>query len=328
MRITTSTCPSVGLLVDWLAHGYQDDVVEGVERAASQRGANLFVFVGGSFLNEALAEANNTAFAGARHPVVDGVVALSGTLVNPLGAGACERILESLDVPVVSVGVPIASGSTVGVDNHAGLTALCEHLVEAHQARHIAMIAGPEESHESEERIAACRETLALYDITLRESHVTRQGFWLEHGRQGVVELLDRRRLMPGQVDAIVCASDLLAEGALEELTARGLRVPEDVKLTGFDGIDRGRYLSAPLTTVQQPFVELGCAAARSLLQKLDGATVPDSGRQRHIRDLRFRRRGAPDARFRAAKAELEERVSQRTRSAREPARREVARPK
>jgi LacI family transcriptional regulator len=216
----------------------------------------------------------------------------------------------------------------VGVDNHAGLTALCEHLVEAHQARHIAMIAGPEESHESEQRIAACRETLARYDITLRESHVTRQGFWLEHGRQGVVELLDRRRLMPGQVDAIVCASDLLAEGALEELTARGLRVPEDLKLTGFDGIDRGRYLSAPLTTVQQPFVELGCAAARSLLQKLDGATVPDSGRQRHVRDLRFRRRGAPDARFRAAKAELEERVSQRTRSAREPARREVARPK
>jgi hypothetical protein len=61
----------------------------------------------------------------------------------------------------------------------------------------------------------------------------------------------------------------------LLELNERNRRVPEDLIVTGFDGLDRGRYLTPPLTTIDQPVVDLGYAAGRSLLQSLDGVDVP-----------------------------------------------------
>lgn len=275
MKLTTVSCPSIGLLVDWLAIGYQGDIIQGVTRAAAQRGANLLVYFGGAFTDEALVDANNAVYASARQPVVDGVIALTSGLVGVLGADACGRVLKSLGVPVVSIGVPLDFAPSLGVDNRAGLIALCEHLVQEHDRKRFAMIAGPASSVESEERILACRETLARFGIELPESHVTRQGFQIESGAEGIAELFDRRGLNPAELDALLCANDLSAEGALLELNERGRRVPEDLVITGFDGLDRGRYLTPPLTTIAQPVVELGYAAGRSLLQSLDGVDVP-----------------------------------------------------
>jgi len=275
LKLTTASCPSIGLLVDWLAIGYQGDIIQGVARAAAQRGANLIVYFGGEFTDEPLVDANNAVYASARQPVVDGVVALTGGLVGALGADACGRILKSLDVPVVSIGLPVDFATSLGVDNRAGLIALCEHLVQVHECKRFAMIGGPAASIESEERISACRETLARFGIELGESHVTRQGFQIESGAAGIAELFDRRGLNPDELDAILCANDLSAEGAVLELNERNRRVPEDLLVTGFDGLDRGRYLTPPLTTVDQPVLDLGYAAGRSLLQSLDGVDVP-----------------------------------------------------
>ncbi|HKO93064.1 MAG TPA: substrate-binding domain-containing protein [Polyangiaceae bacterium] len=263
------------MLIDWLAIGYQGDIVQGVARAAAQRGANLLVYFGGAFTDEALTQANNAVYASARHPSVDGVIALAGGLVGALGADACRRILKGLAVPIVSIGLPIDFGASLGVDNHAGLRQLCEHLVQVHGKKRFAMIGGPASSVESEERIQVCRETLAGFGIELSENQVTRQGFQIESGTEGIAELVDRRRLDPTQLDVILCANDLSAEGALVELNKRNRRVPEDLLVTGFDGLDRGRYLTPPLTTIEQPVVDLGYAAGRSLLQALDGVDVP-----------------------------------------------------
>ena len=92
--------------------------------------------------------------------------------------------------------------------------------------------------------------------------------------RRGRVELLDRG------VDAIFCANDATAAGALESIRARGLRAPEDVALAGFDDLDFAAELDPPLTTVRQGIRAQGAEAAHTLSQLLDD---PDGGPRRVI---------------------------------------------
>jgi DNA-binding LacI/PurR family transcriptional regulator len=275
MRITTSSCPSIALLVDFLATGYQRDLIEGVALAVSRRGANLFVFAGGWFLDESLNAEGNVIYRHIAKPAVDGVAVAMSTLINNLGAEPGRRVLRNFKLPSVSIGLLVDGVPSVGVDNATGLSELCRHLVGDHGYRRFAMIAGPAHNDESQERVRVAQHTLSKFGVTLAEENVTRQGFLISSGREGITELVDRRHLKLNQLDAIICANDLIAEGALATLGKQGVRVPEDIALTGFDDLDRARYLIPPLSTVRQPLVELGQTAGRLLLQWLDGIEAP-----------------------------------------------------
>lgn len=277
MRITTSSCPSIGLLLDILATGYQRDLIEGVARATAGRAANLLVFVGGWFWDESLSTEANVLYRHVGKPALDGVVVATSTLINRIGAEPGRRIIRGFDLPSVSVGLPVDGVPSVMADNRTGLYELCRHLVEDHGYRELAMIAGPEYNDESQERVQACKRALAKLGVKLDDERVTHQGFLISSGKQGVHELVTARGLRLEGLDAILCASDLIAEGALSALKERGLRVPDDVALTGFDDLDRARYLIPPLSTVRQSVVNLGLNAGRVLLQSLDGVDAPPS---------------------------------------------------
>lgn len=274
-RLTTTTNLNVGLLIDWLALGYQGDIIDGVVKAASERGANLLLFFGGAFTSESLTDPHDSVFARARQPAVDGVVAAMGTLVPHLGPESSGRALNQLGVPVVSIGLRLENTMNIGVDNCAGLKQLCEHLVLEHGRKSFAMIAGPTQSTESEERVYVCRDTLQQLKIELPEERITHQEFAIAGGERGIEELFDRRNIKVDHLDTILCANDLIAEGALEELSRRKISVPEKLAITGFDGLERASYLAVPLSTVSQPLEELGHEAMRGLLQTLDGIDVP-----------------------------------------------------
>ena len=85
--------------------------------------------------------------------------------------------------------------------------------------------------------------------------------------RKGAATLLDRA----DHPDAIVAANDLIALGVLDATRARGLRVPDDVAVTGYDDIEAASLVSPPLTTIENPAREIGRACARLLLERLDG---------------------------------------------------------
>ena len=91
-------------------------------------------------------------------------------------------------------------------------------------------------------------------------------------GIQAVRELIDKRK---ANFDVIVACNDDMALGALNELTARGIKVPQETAVVGFDNIDPGRYSSPPLTTISYSIYELGRRAAEMLMDKLEHREVP-----------------------------------------------------
>ncbi|MDO8122623.1 EAL domain-containing protein [Isoptericola sp. b490] len=164
---------------------------------------------------------------------------------------------ESLDVPWA---LP---------DNVRGTRAATDHLIE-HGHTRIGFI-GHLEVPDVQERKAAFLGRMAECGLDVDPADVVvATSFDARAGADAV-----RRRMAEGSLPtALLVGTDLTALGVLRELTAAGVRVPQDVALVGFDGIERTAYCDPPLTTVAQPFFDLGVTAARLALAQLAGADV------------------------------------------------------
>jgi diguanylate cyclase (GGDEF)-like protein len=177
-------------------------------------------------------------------------------------------------LPRVCLGVEIPGQSSLLIDNEVGMYTAVKHLITAHDRRKIAMIAGPVANPEAQARYSGFARALAEQGIPVDARRIGFGDFTRGSGGLAVGELLDGRGLGAGDVDAIVCANDVMALGALDELDRRGVRVPRDLSLVGFDDLDFARYARVPLTTVRQPVTEQVRYAVRSLAGALHGTPL------------------------------------------------------
>ncbi|HET7237050.1 MAG TPA: LacI family DNA-binding transcriptional regulator [Actinomycetota bacterium] len=190
--------------------------------------------------------------------LLDGVIVTADQLDDTLVDG-----LLASELPTVLIGHRRAdrNASYVDVDNVAAADLVTTHLIELGRRR-IGHITGRRGTVAGEDRIAGYRQAMARAGLAT-EGLVIDGDFTRASGRDGVLELLGQ------DVDAIFCSNDAMADGALESLRAKGLSVPEDVALAGFDDLEFAAHLDPPLTTVRQGVHEQGAEAARTLLHLL-----------------------------------------------------------
>jgi DNA-binding LacI/PurR family transcriptional regulator len=264
--------------MDAIEDEYQAGIVRGAARAAQHSNISL-VCVAGGVLGDPARDARcqrNFLFDLVDREQYDGLLVLSGALGNGLGARGFATWLERFrGTPIVNLGVETPGFHSIGVDGAAGVRAVVSHLVEVHGRHRIAFVRGPETSDEAEERYAAYRAAMEENGLALDPRMVV-GGTWLrESGVRAVEELFDRRGLGMKAVEAIVSANDYMALGIIEELRRRGLEVPQDVAVTGFDDVDACRSAAPPLTTVRQPVDALGREGLRRLVAMMNGADEP-----------------------------------------------------
>ncbi|KES07374.1 LacI family transcriptional regulator [Streptomyces toyocaensis] len=192
---------------------------------------------------------------------VDGAIAFSLH-----GDDRLPTLITESKVPAVLGGRPgTETGPTlpyVDTDNRGGAREAVRHLVSLGR-RSIAHIAGPGDQTSALDRIAGYHDVLIDPDPELlREGHFTE-----ESGARAMAELLDRRP----DVDGVFVANDLMALGALRVLRERGLRVPQDVAVVGFDDMEAVVRASDPaLTTVRQDVEGLGRLSVKLLVKLLN----------------------------------------------------------
>jgi hypothetical protein len=133
-------------------------------------------------------------------------------------------------------------------------------------------VGGPEYNVEARQRLAGYRAALAKHGLPVDERLILPGDFTVPAGESAVQTLFDARRVPPDEVDALVVANDAMACGCLAALASRGIEVPGQLAVTGFDDLPAGRQARVPLTTVRQPVAGLGRSAARLLLARIDGA--------------------------------------------------------
>ncbi|HUJ73892.1 MAG TPA: substrate-binding domain-containing protein, partial [bacterium] len=161
---------------------------------------------------------------------------------------------------------------SVTAEGANGVSVVIRHLARDHGLSRFALIGGPAGHAEAEQRERAFRETLRQEGIAFDERLATRGTFLRDSGSAAARHLLG----LGLPFEALVCMNDRMALGAMEVLRAEGISVPDRVAVTGFDGIEEGRYVTPPLTTVMQPLAALGSTAVDTLLEAIDGEKPPD----------------------------------------------------
>jgi DNA-binding LacI/PurR family transcriptional regulator len=266
--------PRLGLLVDLFEYTYQSTLVQAVVETARRQGAGVRAFVGGGLRSpERFGAQRNFLYDLVGPANVDGLVLLSSTLANYADhAALLEFAGRFRPLPMASIGRLLEGVPSVAVDNAPALREGLRHLVRVHGHRRIAFVRGPAGNHDAEERYRVYREVLAEHEIALDAALIAPGDFTLASGAAAVRALLDERR---ASFQALVAANDYMALGAIEALRARGVRVPADAAVVGFDDLDEARFAQTPLTSVRQPLREQGELATEMVLAQLRGDGVP-----------------------------------------------------
>lgn len=260
------------ILVDYLTGSYQVGLIRAVERATAELDVNLLIVAGRSFGAPTARDRVQTQLYEVLGPeLVDGIVLASGCLMNYCGsddlAAYCAR---RAPVPVCSVAAEIPGVPSVMVGNRSGSRALVEHLIGAHGAERIAYIRGPSANREANDRFEGYQEALASHRIPFDPTLVRSGDLTMPAGVVATRDLFSRG----ARFDAIVAANDYMAMGALEVIRERGMRVPGDIRLGGFDDATFARFALPALTTVRQPVDRLGRVAVELLLRVHAGEAV------------------------------------------------------
>jgi LacI family repressor for deo operon, udp, cdd, tsx, nupC, and nupG len=260
-------------------------ILQGIEDAA-QRGA-YSVLVGDTQHDEAREERYAQML---RRKEADGLIFLGHRL--PKEAATLVRAMAPRCAPVVNgcEFTPRLGIASVHIDNATAAFEAMDHLYRLRHRR-IGVVTGPLVSPLSRDRLSGAM-ARAKKQRAEREAIVMHGDFSIESGAVAAERLLGRRE----RPTAIFCFNDEMAIGALETARRRGLRVPDDVSVVGFDDIRFARYTDPPLTTVAQPMRAIGEGTVRLLLEILSGdaESVPESVTLPHTLMIRSSTAPAP----------------------------------
>ncbi len=271
--------PTIGFLTAWLRDPYVTAAWSGVIEAARERDVNVVQVVGARLRSPLEFEAP----AQVLFDLVDpngfaGLVVFSEMLYHFVSLQELEQFLDRFRaVPMTGIGV-VASIPSVTLDLKEGMRQMLSHLIEEHGYRRLAYLAGPAGEPTAEAYYRGYLEALAEFDIPFDPRLVTPplHSWGAAIGTEGIRTLLDERRLRPAvDLDCIVGCGDLEGLAAIEALRVRGIRVPHDVAVTGFNDLEPARLATPSLTTIDRKIQRLARRATEMLLDRLDGNQVP-----------------------------------------------------
>lgn len=269
------TRPVLGILVNInsVLDSYQLTIWKGVRDAAHDAGVRLVSFSGGVLDSPYGFESQNNVVYDLIGPEnVDAVISLTASICNYTGTSGIERLCTQLGGrPLVHIGAVGSLGASLLTENTAGIHAAMDHLVR-HGRRRIAHISGTAENSEAIDRLDAYKASLVRHGIPFDPDLVVPGDFRRDRGSEAIATLLDVRKV---EFDAILSANDAMALGALDALTARGISVPRQVALIGFDDLAEASHSTPPLTTIRQPLYLQGRRAVEMALSMLEHGSPP-----------------------------------------------------
>ena len=265
---------TIGVFISQVGRAWGSEFIAGITDAADLRNVNVVHIIGGP-LSLFHSEDDKLSFGLydlAKPDQFDGLILTADVAygVSPEDLSPVRKLFGNL--PMVTQSVELPGAAVFLPDNLEGMRAVLRHLIEEHGYKRIAFIRGIQGQIDAEQRYQAYQEELKTHDLRYDENLVVEGDYSTERGRAAIKTLLDDRSL---RFQAIVAANDRMAFGALEALQQRGVRVPDDVAVTGFDDLREAQAIGVPLTTVRQSFYTAGKQAFETLIRIMEGHTVP-----------------------------------------------------
>jgi DNA-binding LacI/PurR family transcriptional regulator/GAF domain-containing protein len=247
----------------------------GMVDAARKHDVNLVTFVG----QVVGTDQANIVYDLARGNRLDGLIIWKAGLVMELTEAEIETFAKQYGVPVVTLEGKLAGAPCVSYENYQGMRKATEHLLEAHGYRKIGFLGMYEHHRGFQDRYLGYQDAMKAYGAPI-EPTLVRPWFPPEKLPLGEIEeqtlnnYLDEALALG--VEAVIGIADVVVFQVQRKLQERGVRVPEEIAVVGFDDAYESRILTPPVTTVKAPFYELGYTAAETLIDLLAGKSVPE----------------------------------------------------
>lgn len=264
---------NIAVLVAGTDEEYQGSILDGIEQAAKEFGFNVAVFAcfGGVLSNTLYDVGEYQIYQLVNYSMFDGAILLTNTIGDlETRERVCSAVRES--------GIPAAvldcssdpAFYNVRIDNTAAMRQMVAHVIEQHNAKTINFISGPLENPEAKERYEAFLAVMAEHDLPVDDSRIYFGGFRPIDGKRAADALLASGMPLP---DAIIAANDAMALETISVLQEHGIRVPEDVIVTGFDLTYYAKHHNPSLSSVSRPLEEAGRTACALLDRIFRGET-------------------------------------------------------
>jgi LacI family transcriptional regulator len=249
--------PSLELRLD----SYGASILQSVAHAASENDQGLMLVLG-----------HDEPGKSVRHILRDGLI--DGVVVSTVAFGEkwVEELIDS-DIPTQLIGFhpDRRNAGSVDVENLESAAIAVEHLLDQ-GCRRIATLTGPLDRLDAQDRFAGFRLAHERRGLKVRDNLIASGDFSRASGAAAIEDLVNRK------FDGLFVANDEMALGAMQVLSAKGIAVPDDVLVVGFDGTSALQMVHPTLTSMHQPFEDIAGRAVTNLLARIDGDT-PDAVR-------------------------------------------------
>ncbi len=260
---------TIGIFIADVFSEFQREVCFGITERGKELGYNTFYFsCFGAYGQEAygIGEMNIAELPNMKD--LDGVIFAPGTYaIEGMENHILERFKREAVCPLVTVGEDFDDYPCVMIDNDHVLEELIEHFIYVHKFTRINFISGPKTSMAAIKRLECYKRILEKHGI-YDERRVYYGDFWRKLAADAVDFFLDEDMELP---QVIICANDSMAVTACIELTKRGIRIPEDIAVSGCDNMELASSFIPTLTTADVPVREMGVEALDKIHRILTG---------------------------------------------------------
>lgn len=246
---------TIGIIMPDVMNLFFSELARGAEDAAEKKGYSVIL------CNTDNKESKEEKYLNVlQEKMVDGIIMTSAER-------SINKSINRIKTPMVLVDRDIDTDKKVGritVDNEKGIYNGVNYLINK-GCKNIGFISGSKENRLSEQRLKGYEKAINEHEIEIVTDNIYLESYSIESGYNGTISLLEKTN-----IDGISCGNDLIAIGVIKALKEKKLRVPEDVKVIGFDDIAISKYMDPPLTTIKQPIYEIGEESVKMLINIIE----------------------------------------------------------
>lgn len=232
-----------------ILYSYQKDFLEELTKLAKKRGHQIFVFtcIVDNFIGGNITKSDFAIYTLPNYSDYDGIIFFENVLYKGLEEfSVVDKIVEA-DVPAICMDAVVPGMASISIDNEKSTYDMVMHIIKDHKKKRINYISGLKGQSDSESRLDGYIKAIKDSGLDVEIDRVYIGDFTDIAGEKAVEHFIKSKN----DFDAIVCANDYMAIGAIRRLKEHGLRVPEDVIVTGFDGSDESMIYYPSITSVK-----------------------------------------------------------------------------
>ncbi len=246
---------------------FQMDIADAIRKEAKARGIGVFVFTNAGVYG------GNVFYSQGEKNIIympyfedyDGIIVAGDTFgVENMEEELTEYLKREAKCPVVCLRQRDERFSNVVVDDYAAMCTMVEHFIEHHGFKRVCFMTGKLEMYDAQRRLLAYIDTMQKHGLKVTPEMIFEGDYWRNMGDAAIEWLLQDPENWP---EAIVCANDYMAISVCDALNKKGIKIPEQICVSGYDDIEEAKCSIPPLSTIQIPCGEVGKKAVELLAE-------------------------------------------------------------